>query len=84
MSRVPISEVVGLADDDDFDLSSEILPTSMTIAVIEEYREEYNRVLAYRECPKCTGKKGYILMCDRQRDAWHPGCAELEELPIRF
>ena len=83
-SRVPISNVAGLYDDAAFDCSADVLPTNTVFAALEEYHDEYNRELASRKCPRCNGDQGFMLLCDRCGAAWHPGCAELAELPGAF
>ena len=75
VSRVPVQDVVGLADEAAFDLSDMELPTSGMYTALEEYRAEYNEQLAARACPVCKGREGSMVLCDRCGTAWHPGCA---------
>ena len=77
VSRVPVQDVVGLADEAAFDLSDMELPTSGMYTALEEYRAEYNEQLAARACPVCKGREGSMVLCDRCGTAWHPGCAGL-------
>ena len=84
VSRVPVQDVVGLADEAAFDLSDMELPTSGMYTALEEYRAEYNEQLAARACPVCKDREGSMVLCDRCGTAWHPGCAGLEQLPPRY
>ena len=73
ISRVPVKDVVGLADESAFDLSDVELPTSGMYTALEEYRAEYNDQLAAHACPACGGREGSMVLCDRCGEAWHSG-----------
>ncbi len=47
---MPVETFVGLVNEAAFDLSEEIPPTGAVYAALEEWRAEYNKELALKEC----------------------------------
>ena len=76
ISRVPVQDVVGLADEVVFDLNNMELPRSGMYTTLEEYQAKYNEQLAARAFLVCKGRKGSMVLCNRCGTAWHLGCAQ--------
>ena len=82
-SRVPIGDIAGLLDEQAFDLSESIPPTSYIYAALEEWRNQYDSRLEAKRCPVCNIAESYetMMLCDMCNDAYHIGCGKVEGEP---
>lgn len=47
-SRMPVGDLRGLVDEEAFDLSEVIPPTTMIYTALDEWREDYNKRISAR------------------------------------
>lgn len=75
-SRVPLQEWYGLLDQDAFDLTTHIPPTSLVLTAFEEWKREADRKLASKRCESCKKQSelGGAIICDRCARTWHFAC----------